>query len=228
MVTGGSPRKTPVKPLKPRLRIRTVQSRQMGQRRLAEGSSSETSRRDRWRRGSSPATSTKHLLAKTYNKIYLVGSLGFVLCLSTPFWTYFGSIWTQVGRKSLDLPAHRQIGASATKRQGAPVLCQRPESSYWEEEQSTDDHYRADQEKCERRSVVPQRPQTERSGFHGSEKRCHRHWRDDREETAYENHRTARNVPLARRWGAPKRPKVITIIWGNSVHVTATTPPIVV
>ena len=65
MVTGGSPRKTPVKPLKPRLRIRTVQSRQMGQRRLSEGSSSETLRRERWHRVSSPATSTKHLLANS-------------------------------------------------------------------------------------------------------------------------------------------------------------------
>ena len=39
------------------------------------------------------------LLAKTRKKIYLIGSLGFVLCRSTWFCIQFGSIWTQVGPK---------------------------------------------------------------------------------------------------------------------------------
>jgi len=37
------------------------------------------------------------LLAKRNNKIYLIGSLGFVLCPSTRFLTQFGSYRTQHG-----------------------------------------------------------------------------------------------------------------------------------
>lgn len=60
-------------------------------------------RRDRDRTGDS-------LLAKTRKKIYLVGSLGFVLCLGTRFCTLFGSKWTQVGPKFFDCtPRMRQF-----------------------------------------------------------------------------------------------------------------------
>ena len=41
------------------------------------------------------------LLAKRHKKIYLIGSLGFVLCPSTRFFTSFGTYRTQLGLKKL-------------------------------------------------------------------------------------------------------------------------------
>jgi hypothetical protein len=43
------------------------------------------------------------LFAKRNNEIYLVGSLGFVLCSSTRFWTSFGSHRNQDGPMGVGL-----------------------------------------------------------------------------------------------------------------------------
>ena len=55
-------------------------------------------------------------------KIYLIGPSSFVLRHGTWFWTYFGSIWTQVGLKFWDEPLkwHNFFGAQLQRLRGFP------------------------------------------------------------------------------------------------------------